>query len=110
MLNKTLMTDLCWIDLLFVTQIIVTILYTEVVLPCLWIQTEFLCMNRATNTFPSLLCSGFRELREGALPEEEMDSHPLLKKYSPGEPTHRLYVKNLAKQTTSDQLKYIFGR
>lgn len=42
--------------------------------------------------------------------ESERDSHPILKKYVAGEPCERLYIKNLAKQTTEAELKYIFGR
>lgn len=35
---------------------------------------------------------------------------PVFKNYTPGEPTAKLYVKNLAKATTERDLKYIFGR
>ena len=56
------------------------------------------------------LCFCYRELSEGRVPEDERQDHPVLKKYLAGEPCERLYVKNLAKQTTEDELKYIFGR
>lgn len=42
--------------------------------------------------------------------EGDLDAHPVLKKYTVGDPSERLYIKNLAKQTTTDELKYIFGR
>ena len=30
--------------------------------------------------------------------------------YTPGEPSVKLYIKNVAKNTTEDDLKFIFGR
>ena len=56
------------------------------------------------------MCYHYRELSEGRVPEDERQDHPVLKKYIAGKPCERLYVKNLAKQTTEDELKYIFGR
>mgnify|MGYP001801360865 CR=1 FL=1 len=52
----------------------------------------------------------YRVLSEDLVQEYEIQDHPVLKKYVAGEPCERLYVKNLAKQTTEDELKYIFGR
>lgn len=54
--------------------------------------------------------SSDRELAEGRLSDSEHHNHPVLKKYIRGEPTSKLYIKNLAKQTTEDELRYIFGR
>ncbi|XP_067945508.1 RNA-binding region-containing protein 3-like [Watersipora subatra] len=52
----------------------------------------------------------FRELKAGRLTEIEQAEHSILKKHTAGEPRERLYIKNLAKQTTEANLKYIFGR
>lgn len=35
---------------------------------------------------------------------------PVFKNYVPGEPSAKLYIKNLAKATTEQDLKFIFGR
>uniref|UniRef100_A0A8C4N5I8 RNA-binding region-containing protein 3 n=1 Tax=Eptatretus burgeri TaxID=7764 RepID=A0A8C4N5I8_EPTBU len=51
-----------------------------------------------------------KELSKHRLSKEEMIKLPVFKKYEPGEPTCRLYVKNLSKQTEDKDLKYIFGR
>ncbi|XP_068096127.1 RNA-binding region-containing protein 3 [Hyperolius riggenbachi] len=51
-----------------------------------------------------------RELEKGRLSKEEMRQLPVFKGYESGEPNCRLYVKNLAKQTTEKDLKFIFGK
>lgn len=35
---------------------------------------------------------------------------PVFKNYAKGAPTSRLYIKNLAKTVTEDDLKYIYNR
>ncbi|XP_022091785.1 RNA-binding protein 40-like [Acanthaster planci] len=50
-----------------------------------------------------------RELRN-RLPEHDIKRHPVFKHYEPGEPTTRLYLKNLAKTVEEKDLKYIYGR
>uniref|UniRef100_A0A665X1M2 RNA-binding region-containing protein 3 n=1 Tax=Echeneis naucrates TaxID=173247 RepID=A0A665X1M2_ECHNA len=40
----------------------------------------------------------------------EMKKMSVFKNYEPGEPTCRLYVKNIAKQVEEKDLKYIYGR
>ncbi|XP_038065262.1 RNA-binding region-containing protein 3-like [Patiria miniata] len=50
-----------------------------------------------------------RELRN-RLPDHEIKRHPVFKRYEPGEPTTRLYLKNLAKTVEEKDLKYIYGR
>ncbi|XP_065830791.1 RNA-binding region-containing protein 3-like isoform X2 [Oscarella lobularis] len=50
------------------------------------------------------------ELAENRLPADEFSRHSAFKNYSPGEPTARLYVKNLSKKATEKNLKYIFAR
>uniref|UniRef100_UPI00358FB6B4 RNA-binding region-containing protein 3 n=1 Tax=Myxine glutinosa TaxID=7769 RepID=UPI00358FB6B4 len=51
-----------------------------------------------------------KELSKHRLSKEEMTKLPVFKRYEAGEPTCRLYVKNLSKQTENKDLKYIFGR
>ncbi|XP_056379401.1 RNA-binding region-containing protein 3 isoform X2 [Hyla sarda] len=51
-----------------------------------------------------------RELDKGRVSKEEMRKLSVFKNYDPGEPNCRLYVKNLAKQVTEKDLKFIFGK
>ncbi|XP_072430998.1 RNA-binding region-containing protein 3 isoform X3 [Chiloscyllium punctatum] len=51
-----------------------------------------------------------KQLAKGRLSRDEMESISLFKNYNPGEPTCRLYVKNLSKQVEEKDLKFIFGR
>uniref|UniRef100_A0A4W3HZ40 RNA-binding region-containing protein 3 n=1 Tax=Callorhinchus milii TaxID=7868 RepID=A0A4W3HZ40_CALMI len=51
-----------------------------------------------------------RDLAKGRISKEEIESISVFKKYYPGEPTCRLYVKNLSKQAEEKDLKFIFGR
>ncbi|XP_072366392.1 RNA-binding region-containing protein 3 isoform X2 [Scyliorhinus torazame] len=51
-----------------------------------------------------------KQLAKGRFTREEMESMSMFKNYSPGEPTCRLYVKNLSKQVEEKDLKFIFGR
>ncbi|KAK6184007.1 hypothetical protein SNE40_006556 [Patella caerulea] len=58
-------------------------------------------------------CSEFissEELRRGRISKEERREINVFRKYERGEPSCRLYIKNLAKQTTDKDLKYIYGR
>lgn len=50
------------------------------------------------------------ELRRKRISEREMKTLSVFKNYDPGEPTVRLYIKNLAKQVEEKDLRYIFGR
>ncbi|CAH1792254.1 unnamed protein product [Owenia fusiformis] len=50
------------------------------------------------------------KLQHGRISPSEMKDLSVYKKYDPGEPTPRLYVKNIAKQTTDKELHYIYGR
>ncbi|XP_064623124.1 RNA-binding region-containing protein 3-like [Lineus longissimus] len=50
------------------------------------------------------------ELRRNCLSEREMREYSTFKNYDPGEPSSRLYVKNLHRHVTEKELKYIFGR
>ncbi|XP_077308918.1 RNA-binding region-containing protein 3 isoform X2 [Lithobates pipiens] len=51
-----------------------------------------------------------RELEKKRISKEEMRQLSVFKGYEPGEPNCRLYVKNLAKQVTEKELKFIFGK
>ncbi|XP_067845876.1 RNA-binding region-containing protein 3 [Heptranchias perlo] len=51
-----------------------------------------------------------KQLGKGRIAREEMESMSMFKNYNPGEPTCRLYVKNLSKQAEEKDLKFIFGR
>jgi len=51
-----------------------------------------------------------RRLRRGRLSERERSQLDVFKNYNPGEPTSRLYIKNLSKKATEKDLHYIFGR
>uniref|UniRef100_A0A673CCI7 RNA-binding region-containing protein 3 n=1 Tax=Sphaeramia orbicularis TaxID=375764 RepID=A0A673CCI7_9TELE len=51
-----------------------------------------------------------KELERGRLSRDEIKRMSVFKNYEPGEPTCRLYVKNIAKQVEEKDLKYIYGR
>jgi len=51
-----------------------------------------------------------RRLRRGRLSDRERSQLDIFKNYNPGEPTSRLYIKNLSKKATDKDLHYIFGR
>ncbi|XP_034562082.1 RNA-binding region-containing protein 3 [Notolabrus celidotus] len=51
-----------------------------------------------------------KELEKGRLAKDEIKRMSVFKNYEPGEPTCRLYVKNIAKQVEEKDLKYIYGR
>lgn len=50
------------------------------------------------------------ELREKRISSREMKTMSVFRNYSSGEPTFRLYIKNLARQVEEKDLQYIFGR
>lgn len=47
---------------------------------------------------------------ENRLSVEQLHSHPLFQNYSPGEPSNKLYLKNLAKDVDEDDLRAIYSR
>nr|XP_046227838.1 RNA-binding region-containing protein 3 [Scatophagus argus]XP_046227839.1 RNA-binding region-containing protein 3 [Scatophagus argus]XP_046227840.1 RNA-binding region-containing protein 3 [Scatophagus argus] len=51
-----------------------------------------------------------KELEKGRLSRDEIKRMSVFKKYEAGEPTCRLYVKNIAKQVEEKDLRYIYGR
>ncbi|XP_026220058.1 RNA-binding region-containing protein 3 [Anabas testudineus] len=51
-----------------------------------------------------------KELEKGRLSRDEIKRMSVFKNYEPGEPTCRLYVKNIAKQVEEKDLRYIYGR
>ncbi|KAK7112296.1 hypothetical protein V1264_011769 [Littorina saxatilis] len=50
------------------------------------------------------------ELRKGRLSHREMEDHSIFRNYKEGEPSRRLYIKNLTKQVTEEDLHWIYGR
>ncbi|XP_078358026.1 RNA-binding region-containing protein 3-like [Oculina patagonica] len=50
------------------------------------------------------------ELRRNRISTKEMPELSAFKNYKPGDPTCRLYIKNLAKTVDDKDLKFIFGR
>ena len=50
------------------------------------------------------------ELKLNRLPASEMRNNSIFKHYSPGAPSSRLYIKNLAKGTVQRDLQIIYGR
>ncbi|XP_028333097.1 RNA-binding region-containing protein 3 [Gouania willdenowi] len=51
-----------------------------------------------------------KELEKGRLSRDEIKRMSVFKNYEAGEPTCRLYVKNVAKQVEEKDLRYIYGR
>uniref|UniRef100_A0A3P9LU51 RNA-binding region-containing protein 3 n=1 Tax=Oryzias latipes TaxID=8090 RepID=A0A3P9LU51_ORYLA len=51
-----------------------------------------------------------KELEKGRLAKDEMKRMSVFKNYEAGEPTCRLYVKNISKQVEEKDLRYIYGR
>ncbi|XP_039263691.2 RNA-binding region-containing protein 3-like [Styela clava] len=68
--------------------------------------------NTADNTTETVIKDYITEqqLESGKLSKKEMSNSSLYDKYQKGEPTSRLYIKNLSKQVTEKDLKFIFGR
>nr|CAB3265663.1 RNA-binding protein 40-like [Phallusia mammillata] len=50
-----------------------------------------------------------KQLDSGRLSSKDMSSHSVFKNYRPGEPSCRLYVKNLSKKVTDKDMRHIFG-
>lgn len=50
------------------------------------------------------------EIRKKRLSSREMKTMSIFRNFSPGEPTFRLYIKNLARQVEEKDLRYVFGR
>ena len=51
-----------------------------------------------------------RRLRRGRMTSSEMKRASVFRNYSAGEPSSRLYIKNLPKQATEKDMHYIFGK
>lgn len=50
------------------------------------------------------------DLLANRIPSDQLADLPVFKNYTPGEPSNKLYLKNLAKTVTEDDLKRIFHR
>lgn len=53
--------------------------------------------------------ASLEELENGRLPPQDILSLPMFKNYTAGNPSLVLYIKNLAKDVTTDDFYYIFG-
>ncbi|KAG1669553.1 RNA-binding protein 40 [Nymphon striatum] len=51
-----------------------------------------------------------KELKQNRISEEEMKKLSIFRKYEPGDPTTRLYLKNLSKQVTEKDILFVYGR
>ena len=51
-----------------------------------------------------------KELNSGRLGSKQLREHNLFKNYKTGDPSCRLYVKNLSKKATEKDMRYIFGK
>lgn len=50
------------------------------------------------------------ELNENRIPVEQLKTHPLFQNYSPGSPSNKLYIKNIAKEVTEEDLKALYSK
>jgi len=55
-------------------------------------------------------CISREQLATNRLSEKDMKDMPIFKNYHPGAPSCRLYIKNVAKTVTDNDLKYIYMR
>lgn len=55
-------------------------------------------------------CISREELATNRLSEKDMKDMPIFKNYHPGAPSCRLYIKNIAKTVSDNDLKYIYKR
>lgn len=50
------------------------------------------------------------QLKENRIPSDKLPSHPLFQNYSSGDISNKLYIKNIAKEVTEDDLKSVYHR
>lgn len=50
------------------------------------------------------------QIQENRIPDDQLRTHPLFQNYVPGAITNRLYIKNIAKEVTEEDLKAIYHR
>lgn len=50
------------------------------------------------------------QIQENRIPDDQLKTHPLFQNYVPGAITNRLYIKNIAKEVTEDDLRAIYHR
>lgn len=50
------------------------------------------------------------QIQENRIPDDQLKTHPLFQNYDCGTITNRLYIKNVAKEVTEDDLKAIYHR
>lgn len=61
----------------------------------IWSESQFITLEK---------------IKERKISSREMKTMSIFRNYSPGEPSLRLYIKNLARQVQEKDLRYIFGR
>lgn len=64
--------------------------------------------NVTANISASILSDA--ELQENRIPSEQLQQHPLFQNYSAGAISNRLYIKNIGKDVTVDDLHAIYDR
>lgn len=62
----------------------------------------------STSLGPQLISDA--ELLENRIPPDQLLTHPLFQNYDAGSPSNKLYIKNIAKEVTDDDLKSVFHR
>lgn len=50
------------------------------------------------------------EINENRIPADQLKSHPMYQNYNPGDISNCLYIKNIAKEVTEDDLRAIYNR
>ncbi|XP_055683657.1 RNA-binding region-containing protein 3 [Lutzomyia longipalpis] len=70
--------------------------------------------SSSSSTASSLTLTGCfltdKQLAEKRIPREKLKEMPVFSEYTPGFPSNQLYVKNIDKEVTRDDLWYVFGR
>lgn len=62
------------------------------------------------DSVPSIPSSSTSDILDIRLSVDQLHSHPLFQNYNPGEPSNKLYIKNLAKDVDEDDLRKIYSR
>ncbi|KAH8355150.1 hypothetical protein KR093_006858 [Drosophila rubida] len=66
--------------------------------------------NKIELKLPKVLPTVDQELPKQRMPPEQLETLPVYKNYKTGEPSHKLYIKNLDKSVTEPQLRAIYAR
>lgn len=77
------------------------------------IEPKEMKTNSKMETLPNLLpptVTNFEDLTQNRIPWDQLKENPIFKNYNAGAPSNVLYVKNLAKTTTQEDLQTLFLR